>query len=161
MTEQAANSSSQTAPNVVDTQGARRATEVSTTGGAEEVTRIASEVLEKAVRRRFTAEYKHRILNEADACTDSGDIGALLRREGLYSSHLSKWRAQREQAIRESLSKARGRKPVEKNPLAEENARLQKENQRLQDRLTQAQTIIEVQKTCAELVEVNFRNCWG
>lgn len=152
MSEQATNSFFQTAPNAVDTQGAHRATEVSTADGAGEVSRISSEVLEKAVRRRFTAEYKQRILNEAEACADSGDIGKLLRREGLYSSHLSKWRAQREQGIREGLSKARGRKPVEKNPLAEENARLQKEIRRLTARLSQAQSIIEVQKKLSQLL---------
>jgi transposase-like protein len=113
---------------------------------------MASEVLEKSVRRRFTAAYKRRILSQADACTEPGAIGELLRREGLYSSHLSKWRAQREQAIRAGLSKPRGRKVQEKNPLAGENARLQKENQRLQARLTQAQTIIEVQKKLSQLL---------
>lgn len=74
---------------------------------------------------------------------------------------MSKWRAEREQAIRDGLSKQRGRKPLDKNPLADENARLQDEVQRLQARLTQAETIIDVQKTCAELVEVNSRNCWA
>lgn len=74
------------------------------------------------------------------------EIGKLLRREGLYSSHLAKWRALREEGILEGLSRARGRKPIEKNPLAEEIARLQKENQQLQTHLFQAQTIIDVQK---------------
>ena len=135
-----------------DTQGARRATEVSPAGGAESANRISSEVLEKTARRRFTAEYKQRILTEADACIEPGDIGKLLRREGLYSSHLSTWRAQRKQAVREGLSRRRGRKVQDKNQMAEENARLQKNIKHLQERLTQAETIIEVQK--------NFRNCW-
>lgn len=111
-----------------------------------------SEVLEKATRRRFSAEYKQRILAEADACKEFGQIGALLRREGLYSSHLAKWREQRDEAIRHGLSKPRGRMPLEKNPLAEENARLQQEIQRLQARLTQAQTIIDVQKKLSQLL---------
>ncbi len=122
---------------------------------AEFSTRPDSEVLEKAARRRFTAEYKQRILTEADACEEAGEIGQLLRREGLYSSHLSKWRAQREQGIRDRLSKSRGRKAQKKNPLAEENARLQKENQRLQERLMQAQTIIDVQKKLSQLLGLN------
>jgi transposase-like protein len=115
--------------------------------------RTDSEVLEKAARRRFTAEYKQRILVEADACTKPGQISVLLRREGLYSSHLSKWREQREEAIRAGLSKPRGRPAEEKNPLAEENARLQQEIQRLPARLTQAQTLIDVQK--------NSRSGWA
>jgi len=138
-----------------DTQGARRATEVSPAGGAESASRISSEVLEKSARRRFTAEYKQRILTEADSCTEPGDIGKLLRREGLYSSHLSTWRARREQAVHEGLSKRRGRKAQDKNPLAEENARLQRDIKRLQKRLTQAETIIEVQKKLSQLLGLN------
>ncbi len=155
MTDTTAQTHLQATPPAVDTQGARRATEVSTAGGVELSSRITSEVQEKPARRRFTAEYKQRILAEADACTEPGDIGELLRREGLYSSHLSKWRAQREQAVREGLSKRRGCKSQDKNPLAEENARLQKEIQRLQERLTQAQTLIEVQKKLSQLLGLN------
>lgn len=124
-------------------------------GGAKPASRITSEVQEKPVRRRFTAEYKESILAEADASTKPGDIGEMLRREGLYSSHLSKWRAQREEAVREGLSKRRGRKSQDKNPLAEENARLQKEINRLQERLTQAQIIIDVQKKLSQLLGLN------
>ena len=112
-------------------------------------------MLEKTARRRFTAEYKQRILTEADACIEPGDIGKLLRREGLYSSHLSTWRAQRKQAVREGLSKRRGRKVQDKNQLAEENARLQKNIKHLQERLTQAETIIEVQKKLSQLLGLN------
>lgn len=151
MTDTTAQSIHQTAPNAEDTQGARRATGVSSAGGAEPA-RIRSEVLEKATRRTFTADYKQRILAQADACSDPGCIGKLLRSEGLYSSHLSKWRAEREQAIRAGLSKPRGRKPQEPNPLAGENARLQAEIQRLQMRLTQAETIIDVQKKLSQLL---------
>ena len=155
MTELTAQRPSQTVSPAVDTQGARRATEVSTAGGAESARRVTGEVHEKPVRRRFTAEYKQRILATADTCTERGDIGELLRREGLYSSHLSKWRTQREQAVREGLSKRRGRKAQNKDPLAEENARLQKEMKRLHERLTQAQTIIEVQKKLSQLLGPN------
>jgi transposase-like protein len=127
---------------------------VSSAGG-EEPSRITSEVLEKPARRTFTAEYKQRILAQADACSEPGCIGKLLRSEGLYSSHLSKWRADREQAIHAGLSKQRGRKPLSKNPLADENARLQDEVQRLQARLTQAETIIDVQKKLSQLLGLN------
>ena len=94
-------------------------------------------------------------MTEADACIESGDIGKLLRREGLYSSHLSTWRAQREQAVHEGLSKQRGRKAQDKNPLAEENVRLQKDIKRIQERLTQAETIIAVQKKLSQLLGLN------
>jgi transposase len=117
-----------------------------------ESSRVHSEVLEKAARRTFTAEYKQRILAEADACSEPGCIGKLLRSEGLYSSHLSKWRNERQQAIRARLSKQRGRKLLDENPLAAENARLQAEIQRLQVRLTQAETIIDVQKKLSQLL---------
>jgi transposase len=155
MTDTTAQTHSQAAPNAEDTPGARRATGVSSAGGAEPTPRITSEVLEKPVRRRFTAEYKQRILAEADVCTEPGDIGKLLRREGLYSSHLSQWRAQREKAIHEGLSQPRGRRPLEKNPLAEENARLQEQVQRLQGQLAQAQTLIDIQKKLSQLLELS------
>ena len=148
MTEQ---TQSQAALGAVDTEGARRATGVSTAPSAGPA-RVTTEVLEKPVRRRFTAEYKQRILAEADGCNEPGDMGKLLRREGLYSSHISKWRTQRDEAITDGLSKQRGRKSQGKNPLAEENARLQKEIKHLQERLTQAQTIIEVQKKLSQLL---------
>lgn len=107
-----------------------------------------TEVVAKAVRRRFSAEYKLRILQEAEACS-SGEIGALLRREGLYSSHLTTWRRQREAGQLAGLSpKKRGPKP---DPQAEELKRLRKENERLQVRLQQAEAIIEAQKKLAQL----------
>jgi transposase-like protein len=140
------------APSVAPPEGARRATEGGATEGAGPSPRLPSEVSAKADRRRFTADYKRRILAEADACTEPGDLGKLLRREGLYSSHLTGWRRQRDAAIAAALSQRRGRKPLEKNSLATEIARLQTENQRLQERLTQAQTIIEVQKKLSSLL---------
>lgn len=151
MTDTTAQSISQAASNAEDTQDARRAAEVSSAFDAEP-SRITSEVLEKAARRTFTAEYKQRILAQADACSEPGCIGKLLRSEGLYSSHLSKWRSEREQASCAGLSKPRGRKPLDKNPLAAENARLQDEIQRLQVRLTQAEAIIDVQKKLSQLL---------
>ena len=108
------------------------------------------EVVPRAKRRQFSAKYKLRILAEADQCTQRGEIGALLRREGLYSSHLTTWRKQRDRGQLEGLTpKKRGRKP---DPQAAELARLQRENERLQARLEQAETIIEVQKKLSQML---------
>ena len=108
------------------------------------------EVFSQAKRRQFSAKYKLRILAEADQCTQRGEIGALLRREGLYSSHLTTWRKQRDRGQLEGLTpKKRGRKP---DPQAAELARLQRENERLQARLEQAETIIEVQKKLSQML---------
>jgi transposase len=105
------------------------------------------EVVPQAKRRRFSAEYKLRILEEVDACSEPGQIGALLRREGLYSSHLTTWRRQRAQGQLAGLSpKRRGRKPSVDEALVKELDALKRENQHLQSRLQQAETIIEVQK---------------
>ena len=97
-----------------DTQGARRATGVSAVGVEPGPRPVESdpEVPEKARRRRFGGTYKLQILRAVDACTEPGEIGALLRREGLYSSHLSKWRRQRDAGALEGLRpRKRGRKP--------------------------------------------------
>jgi len=102
------------------------------------------EVADKAVRRRFTVGYKLRILNQADACTEPGSLGALLRREGLYASNLNTWRHQRELGILSGLTpKKRGRKESVRDPLDAENEKLRKENERLTNRLRQAEIIIE------------------
>lgn len=115
------------------------------------------EVPEKPVRRRFSAEYKLRILREAEACQQHGELGALLRREGLYSSHLTTWRQQRDQGALDALkAKRRGRKPQPINPLAAENERLRRENERLAARLKQAETIIDVQKKVSEILGVTL-----
>lgn len=108
------------------------------------------EVMPQARRRRFSAEYKLRVLAEADSCTRRGEMGALLRREGLYSSHLDKWRKQREAGELQGLSgNKRGRK-AERH--AAELARLRRENEQLQARLQQAETIIDVQKKLCGLL---------
>jgi len=105
-------------------------------------------VAEKPVRRRFTAEYKVRVLREADRCTEPGQLGALLRREGVYSSHLSTWRQQRDAGTLAGLTpKRRGPKPHADAPLVAEN-------QRLSAKLRQAETIIEVQKKLSELLGI-------
>lgn len=110
------------------------------------------EVSDKAVRRRFTAAYKRRILQEADQC-GSGGIAVLLRREGLYSSHLTTWRKLRTKGELAGLEpRKRGKKPVPRNPMAAENERLGRENQRLQKRLHQAEVIIDVQKKLCDLL---------
>jgi len=109
------------------------------------------EVVPKAERRKFSAEYKVHILEEADRCTERGEIGALLRREGLYSSHLSTWRRQRDQGILSGLSpKKRGRKG--KDELEKELGALRRENKQLQARLEEAEMIIDVQKKLSRLL---------
>ena len=109
------------------------------------------EVSERAARRRFTAEYKLRMLRHADACTGTGALGALLRREGLYSSHLTTWRRQREEGSLAALSpKKRGCSAVPPSPLARRVAELERENTRLTRRLQQAENIIAVQKKLSE-----------
>jgi len=109
------------------------------------------EVVPKAKRRRFSAKYKQRILEEADNCTETGQTGALLRREGLYSSHLSTWRRQRDRGLVQSLSpKKRGRK--RKDELEREVARMERENERLQASLEKAEMIIDVQKKLSRLL---------
>jgi len=108
------------------------------------------EVVPRAKRRRFSAAYKRQMLEEIDQCRQHGKIGAVLRREGLYSSHISQWRRQREQGqLTGSKTKKRGRKP---DPQAVEIARLQRENEQLKARLQQAETIIEVQKKRSRLL---------
>lgn len=111
-----------------------------------------TEVPETIPRRRFTAEYKMRILQEADACLH-GQLGALLRREGLYYSHIKDWRKQRDIGALDALSRKRGRKKkAVQHPLVSENARLQKELHRLEDDLRKARIIIEYQKKMADLL---------
>ena len=113
------------------------------------------EVPEQAKRRRFTAAYKARVLAEADACSEPGQIGALLRREGLYSSHLSTWRRQRQAGTLAALApQRRGRKGPHR--LEPEVQRLKRENARLAQRLAQAEAVIEVQKKLSELLGISL-----
>jgi transposase len=117
------------------------------------------EVIPVAERRRFTAEYKLRILEEADQCTEPGEIGSLLRREGLYSSYLNRWRRAREQGLLQALSpKTRGRKPATDRALKQEVTALRRENERLQKKLETAETIIAVQKKLSQLLGVDIEN---
>lgn len=120
------------------------------TGTIEKNSRKDPEVVEKATRRRFTAEYKRRIALEAEQCDQPGEIGALLRREGLYSSVVARWRRQlREEPL--SSSKKSGKK--RKLTPAQEVARLQRENDRLKEKLRQAELIIDVQKKVSEMMQ--------
>ena len=111
--------------------------------------RLNPEVPERAKRRRFTAEYKLRIVQEADRCS-AGEQGALLRREGLYSSHLAAWRRQRNTGALAAFGKKRGRK-AKRSPEQEEIERLQRENGRLRRRVEQTEAIIAAQKKVAAL----------
>ncbi len=109
-----------------------------------------TEIVAKAKRRHFTAAEKIRILREVDACQGTGEIGALLRREGIYSSDLTTWRKQRESRELDGLApKKRGPKP---NPEAIELAKLRREHERLKERMRQAELIIDVQKKVARML---------
>lgn len=115
------------------------------------------EVPEKARRRQFSAVYKLRVLKEADACDEPGQLGELLRREGLYSSHLASWRRQREEGSLRSLSPhKRGRRPRVTNPLTKLVTDLERENDGLRKRLRQAELIIDVQKKVSQILGVTL-----
>ena len=133
-----------------ETEGARRAT-----GGSPSAAPVAgeTEVVAKARRRRFTAEYKRRILREADRCTHPGEIGILLRREGLYSSHLTTWRAARDRGELAGLSpKPRGPKATPPDPRDKKIAELEHEMTRWKQRAERAEALVEVQKKVAALL---------
>ena len=134
-------------------EGARRAT--GDPGARGPVGAPDPEVAERAKRRRFTAEYKLRILREAEACKRDGDLGALLRREGLYSSHLTTWRRQRDTIAKAGL-KARKRGPKAK-AMDPRVKRLERENARLRRRLEEAETIIDFQKKLPKLLGISLK----
>jgi transposase len=111
------------------------------------------EVVAKPKRRTFTAEYKQRILQEAElAAAIPGGVGALLRREGLYSSHLVTWRRERQAGILEALKPRKRGRRSERNPLAEENQKLRRQVGQLTEKLRKAEIIIDVQKKVAALL---------
>lgn len=133
-------------------EGARRATEGPVGSVRSQIP--DPEVRERSKRRRFTAEYKLRIVREAEACKGDGDIGALLRREGLYSSNLSAWRRQRDGIVRKGLAAVRrGRKAKQIDPRIKE---LERENALLRRRLKRAETILEIQKKASELLGISL-----
>jgi transposase len=115
------------------------------------------EVIERAHRRQFSAAYKLQVLQEADACHAPGELGTLLRREGLYSSHLRDWRRQRSQGTLSALApRRRGRPPTP--PQEVELARLRHENDRLRRQLAAAEAIVEIQKKVSALLGLTQPN---
>ena len=134
-------------------EGAQRAP-----GGAAPVTapvRPDPEVSAKSTRRRFTAEYRLRMLKEADACKQHGELGALLRREGLYSSHLANWRRQRDRGeLLAGRARRRGPAPKLIDPRVKQ---LEVENRRLQRKLARVETIITLQKKVAEILGIPLK----
>ena len=130
-----------------------------TTANASTRPKPNPEVVEVPRRRRFTAEYKLRIVREAEACRGEGQIGALLRREGLYASHLVTWRRAYAR-VGEAGMKAqkRGPKAQEKNPLEKRVAELERENRRLQTRVEKQEAIIDFQKKVHELLGIPLKN---
>jgi transposase len=115
------------------------------------------EVVERAVRRTFTADYKRRILAEVEAATDRGAVGRILRREGLYTSHLLSWRNTRDKGARAALEpNKRGPKAAVKNPLQAENVKLKRENARLQKKLHTAEVIIDLQKKVSQILGITL-----
>ena len=129
--------------------------------GATGITELSSsevEVMAKPERRRFSAEYKLRILREAEACRSRGEIGALLRREGLYSSNLTAWRKQRERGELEGLSRKRGPLPKGRSLLAEKVRVLERENARLKARAERAEGLVELQKKVSEILGIELKH---
>ena len=136
-------------------EGARRATAGAGPAGASRGTPPDPEVPAKVQRRQFTAEYRLRILKQADACQKPGELGALLRREGLYSSLLTNWRRLREQSAQQDMSeRRRGPKPRPVDPRVKQ---LEAENRRLQRKLLRAETIITLQKKVAEILGIPLK----
>ena len=128
--------------------------EAARSGGSPTIERGAApaapdpEVPARHARRRFTTAYKLDILRKADACSRHGELGALLRREGLYSSHLITWRQQRERGL---TPKKRGRKAVPVNPAMK---KLEQENRRLTTRLKKAEALLDFQKKLSSLLQI-------
>jgi transposase-like protein len=120
--------------------------------GGCEAPRPNPEVLARATRRTFTGEYKQKVLAEADQARGSGEIGAVLRRHGLYSSHLTKWRKERKSGMLEGLGPQKRGPKSKANPLTAENEKLRRDNERLAERLRKAEIVIDVQKKVAMLL---------
>ena len=138
-----------------EAEGARRATAAFGPSTTSRATDPDPEVPAKAQRRRFPAEYRLRILRQADACKKPGELGALLRREGLYSSYLANWRRQRDRG--ELLTgRARKRGPTPR-PIDPRVKQLEVENRRLQRKLARAETIITLQKKVAEILGIPLK----
>lgn len=128
-------------------------------GASDRPARPDPEVVARPTRRQFTAQYRLRILEEADRCTGPGEVGRLLRREGLYSSHLSTWRkARRKSALQGLTAKKRGTKPKARHPLEATVRALETKVTRLERELHAAHTILEVQKKVAGLLGFSLEN---
>ena len=123
-----------------------------TSNGQSKINSRDTEVLPTAKRRQFSLAYKKRILEEVDGCSESGQIGSILRREGLYSSHLTTWRRQREQDKLNGQSRGR---PA-KSETEQEVTRLRQENERLKKRLEQVEAIVDIQKKVSLLIGLNL-----
>jgi len=146
-------------PRVDEMEGARRATGISSTAdllGAGVKTVVPNpEVQEKASRRSYTADYKRRILREVEDCKEYGQVGALLRREGLYSSNLTAWRRQAERGTLDALSsKKRGPKARKPDPSVRRITEQEKEIYKLRARLRKAELIIDAQKKITEIFQL-------
>jgi len=138
-----------------EVEGARRATAASGSSATLRAAAPDPEVPAKVTRRQFTAEYRRRIVSEADACKKQGALGALLRREGLYSSHLANWRRQRDHGELVA-GRARKRGPTA-TPIDPRVKHLEVENRRLQRKLARAETIITLQKKVAEILGIPLK----
>ena len=138
-----------------EAEGARRATGASASTATSRAADPDPEVPAKATRRRFSAEYRLRILKQADACKQHGELGALMRREGLYSSHLTLWRQQRQRGALAGM-RARKRGPTSQ-PIDPRVKQLESENARLQRKLQRAETIITLQKKVAEILGIPLK----
>jgi transposase-like protein len=108
----------------------------------------SAEVSEKATRRRYSREYKERMISEAERCTQPGELGGLLRREGLYSGAINRWRKELQESPLSS-----SKKPKRKETPSQENARLRRQNASLKEKLRKAEIIIEVQKKVSEMIQ--------
>jgi hypothetical protein len=151
------NSEQKTTPGETRSGGERSEPERSGSPGVARPDEVPDpEVPEKATRRRFSAKYKLSILNKAEACKGKkGALGELLRKEGLYSSHLNAWRKQREKGELQALSpKRRGRKASKKNRKSQREKELERENRRLKRRLEKVELMLDIQKKTSELLGI-------
>jgi transposase len=138
-------------------EGARRATGVSSPEASYKYRNIPdNEVTEKAARRKFTAEYKRSIIKEADALREQGQVGALLRREGLYYSNLDTWRRQAERGTLDALSKNRGPRAKRPDKAARRIKEQEKDILKLKAELKKAGLIIEAQKKITEIFQISL-----
>jgi hypothetical protein len=123
--------------------------------GQAKVEKSSTEVVAKAKRRLFSVAYKKRVLAEVEKCTEAGQIGSILRREGLYSSHLNTWRGQQDRGEWESKSVSRRGRPAQPE-MAQEMSQLRLENEHLHQRLSQLEAVIDIQKKVSQLIGLSY-----